>query len=109
VPILAISVTTIECDGHGGTLCPDNNAAEYPHPQSVAIRLAKQSGWTIWLETMCPECSKVTAAETVQAPSAPVMHTVDAAVPAPMVLLADAGEDASGWAATDRRRALVSA
>lgn len=112
MPILAIAVTTIECDGHNGAVCPDNNVAEFPHPQSVAIRLAKQSGWTVWLETTCPECSKVSAAEAVQAPPAPAMLIVDTAVPALMVLAADAGEDASGWCArmkADRRRMLVAA
>lgn len=106
MPILALALTTIECDGHDGVPCPHNTAIEYPHPQSVAIRLAKQAGWTVWMETMCPECSKVQAAASTPAPAAPAA-IADNAVPALMVLEADAGEDASGWCArmkAERRR-----
>jgi hypothetical protein len=91
VPILAIAVTTIECDGHNGAVCPSNAVLEFPHPQSVSIRLAKQSGWTVWIETTCPECSLAQAAATVKAPVAPVMLTVE---PAPSV-----AEHTSGWCA----------
>jgi hypothetical protein len=88
-------------------VCPSHTVIEYPHPQSVAIRLAKQSGWTVWMETMCPECSSVQADASAPAPAAPSAVTVDAAVPALMVLEADAGEDALGWCArmkSERRR-----
>ena len=71
MPILAISITTIECDGHYGAICPNKSFVEYEHPQSVAIRLAQQSGWTVSLETMCPECSAVSVPVTATAPPAP--------------------------------------
>jgi hypothetical protein len=57
----------------------------------VAIRLAKQSGWTIWIETTCPECSKIPAAVPVTAPAAPVMLPVDAAT--------SVAEESSAWSA----------
>jgi hypothetical protein len=91
-------------------VCPSNAVIEYPHPQSVAIRLAKQSGWTVWMETMCPECSRMQAAAAATAPTAPAAITADASVPALMVLEADAGEDALGWCArmkAERRRMPV--
>ncbi|GAA4033656.1 hypothetical protein GCM10023063_16780 [Arthrobacter methylotrophus] len=111
MPILAIAVTTIDCDGHDGTPCPDNTVVEFPHPQSVAIRLAKQSGWTVWIETMCPECTSVQAAAAAPTPLDLPPVTVDAIVPALMVLAADAGEDATGWCARMKaeRRQLVGA
>lgn len=107
MPILAIAVTTIECDGHDGAACPDHTTVEYSHPQSVAIRLAKQSGWTVWLETMCPECSKMAAAAEEPEPAAPEARCADTGIAALMVLEADAGKNASGWCArmkAQRRR-----
>ncbi|MET4143989.1 hypothetical protein [Arthrobacter sp. UYCo732] len=77
--ILAISVTTIECDGHNGAPCPNDAVIEFARPQSVAIRLAQNSGWTVWIETMCPECSQVTSVAADLAPAAPVM--LSAALP----------------------------
>lgn len=74
--ILAVAVTTIECDGHNNLPCPNNAVVEFARPQSVAIRLAQNSGWTVWIETMCPECSNVPAVETATAPAAPVMMPV---------------------------------
>jgi hypothetical protein len=109
LPILAIAVTTIDCDGHDGAPCPNSTVIEYPHPQSVAIRLAKQSGWTVWMETVCPECSNVQTAAAAPAPLPPAALTVDA-VPALMVFEADAGADATGWCArvkTERLRMPV--
>lgn len=76
MPILAISVTTIECDGTEGTPCPRAAVVEFPHPQGVAIRLAKNSGWTVWIETTCPVCSMVPSTAAFTAPAAPVMLTV---------------------------------
>jgi hypothetical protein len=109
--ILAVAVTTIECDGHSGAACPGNTVIEYPRPQSVAIRLAKQSGWTVWMETMCPECSNAEAPVSAPAPAVPeTVVEADAAVPALMVLEADAGVDAVGWCArmkAERRRMPV--
>ncbi|QOT19661.1 hypothetical protein [Paenarthrobacter sp. YJN-5] len=103
MPILAIVVTTIECDGRDGAGCPDSTTIEYQHPQSVAIRLAKQSGWTVWLETLCPECSKLPVADEPE-PAAPEVRFADT-VPAVMVL--EAGAGASTWCAqvnAERRR-----
>lgn len=71
--ILAIAVTTIECDGHHGSPCPNDAVVEFARPQSVAIRLAQKSGWTVWIETMCPECSSVPAVVADAAPAAPMM------------------------------------
>lgn len=99
MPILATAVTTIECDGHDGAACPNRTTIEFQHPQSVAIRLAKQSGWTVWMETMCPECCKIPAAAEEPEPAAPEALASDDGVPGLMVLEADAGKDASGWCA----------
>lgn len=74
LPILAITVTTIECDGHDAAPCPNGTVVEFPHPQSVAIRLAKQSGWTVWMEATCPECVAADAVRTVHAPKAPAVR-----------------------------------
>lgn len=87
--ILAISVTTIECDGRYGTTCPNDAVVEFERPQSVAIRLAQNSGWTVWIETTCPECSKVPAVVTATAPAAPVMLQVSHAL--------SGAEDAVTW------------
>jgi hypothetical protein len=89
VPILAIAVTTIECDGHDGAVCPNNTVVEYPHPQSVSIRLAKQSGWTVWIETMCPECTHAVTAEEIPVPLVPVSIVPEPAATTTMVLAAD--------------------
>lgn len=75
MPILATAVTTIECDGHHGIACPNHSVVEFPYPQSVAIRLAKQSGWTVWMESVCPACSTVPAVPEVQAPESPATKT----------------------------------
>ncbi|WP_422759104.1 hypothetical protein [Paenarthrobacter sp. C1] len=90
MPFLATAVTTIECDGHDSAGCPASTTIEYPHPQSVAIRLAKQSGWTVWLETLCPECGKLAVADEPE-PAAPEARPAGA-VPALMVFEAGATE-----------------
>lgn len=95
MPTLATAVTTIECDGNDSAGCPDRTTTEYQHPQSVAIRLAKQSGWTVWLETLCPECSKLPMADEPE-PAAPEARLAGA-VPALMVF--EAGATEPGWCA----------
>lgn len=77
--ILAIAVTTLECDGHNSAPCPNDAVVEFARPQSVAIRLAQNSGWTVWIETMCPECSNAMAVPT--APAAPAKLPIQATVP----------------------------
>lgn len=74
--ILATAVTTIECDGHHGSACPDNAVVKFNYPKSVAIRLAKQSGWTVWMESTCPACSAVGITPGIQLPAAPAVLEV---------------------------------
>lgn len=84
MPVHAISVTTIECDGANNATCPARATVEFAKPLSVALRLAKNAGWTIWIETTCPECSTVVSAAGHVGPAAPVMVPVD-----PRLYLAD--------------------
>lgn len=67
--VILTAITLIECDGIEEFRC--STVLELPHTQGVAIRLARQSGWTIWLETHCPECSSVPAAPETPAPEVP--------------------------------------
>lgn len=53
VPIRAIVVTKISCDS---AVCPCPNSLRYEHPQSVALRLARQAGWLVGIEIICPAC-----------------------------------------------------
>lgn len=85
--IIAISVTTIECDGQDAAPCPNGAVVEFPHPQSAAIRLAKQSGWTVWMEATCPECVAADAIRTVRAPVVPAMKTATQAPDEHLVLV----------------------
>lgn len=91
VTILAVAITTIECDGHSGVPCPNDAVVEFARPQSVAIRLAQNSGWTVWVETMCPECSNVPSSA---APTAPAIPSV-----LPVIQTVSRTDEASNWRA----------
>lgn len=54
--ILAITVTTVSCDGIRGRACPENSTIAYNHPVSVATRLARQAGWDLDIDAACPQC-----------------------------------------------------
>lgn len=59
--ILAITVTTVTCDGAHGLACPDRSSIVYHHPLSVATRLARKAGWTVDMDTTCPQCLRTSA------------------------------------------------
>lgn len=59
--ILAISVTTVTCDGAHGLVCPERSTAVYHHPLSVATRLARKAGWVIDMDATCPQCLRTNA------------------------------------------------
>lgn len=59
--ILAITVTTVTCDGVHGRACPDRTIAVYNHPLSVATRLARQAGWILDMDATCPQCLRTSA------------------------------------------------
>jgi len=54
--ILAITVTTVSCDGVQGRSCPERSTVVYHHPMSVASRLARQAGWELDVDAACPQC-----------------------------------------------------
>lgn len=54
--ILAITVTTVSCDGIRGRACPEGSTVAYSHPISVAMRLARQAGWDLDIDAACPQC-----------------------------------------------------
>ncbi|HEX9089646.1 MAG TPA: hypothetical protein VF867_19295 [Arthrobacter sp.] len=54
--ILAITVTTVSCDGVHGRACPERSTMVYNHPMSVASRLARQAGWDLDIDAVCPSC-----------------------------------------------------
>lgn len=63
--ILAITVTTVTCDGAHGRACPDRTQTVFHHPLSVATRLARQAGWVLDMDAVCPQCLRTSALATV--------------------------------------------
>lgn len=55
---ISASITTkIVCDGAHAIPCRSGSELTFPHPQSVAYRLASRAGWFLSEEDTCPVCA----------------------------------------------------
>lgn len=55
--ITASITTRIICDGVAAAPCRNASELTFPHPQSVAFRLASRAGWFLSEEDTCPVCA----------------------------------------------------
>jgi hypothetical protein len=76
--ILAITVTTVSCDGAHGRACPERATAVYHHPLSIASRLARQAGWELDIDAACPRCQRSSALAVITS-AIPVIQVLRAA------------------------------